>query len=149
MSCIAISSPSTLQFDSLIGYTVEIMVNNVADLAGNKVIGPVTWSFTVADYSPEQASVHVSGYVLDVRFDQYQQFQGSGIFTDQIAMLASVPTTRLTSITAYSALDGQATVLAFVITPSGDDPVIPAVAAAQTLAQSFSHNFPYKVSLSS
>jgi hypothetical protein len=127
------------------------MVSNVADLAGNMLAWPVIWSFPVADYGADDASVRVSGYMLFLPYTQYEQNEGSSWFINSLVMSAYVPPDRFTSVTAYSALDGQATVFSFTITPlSSGEPIVgvppqTAVTAAQTLARSFSSSYPFKV----
>ncbi len=132
-----------LQFDSLIGKTVEIVVSSVADLAGNMVSWPVIWSFPVADYGANAASVRVSGLVLATTYAAFQAKTGELAKIQQdLATLLSVPLARITSTTAYSGLDGNVTAVSFVIAAPGAGDTKTAVTAAQDLAQKLAQATP-------
>ena len=134
---------SHLQFDSLIGKTVEIVVSNVADLAGNMLSWPVIWSFTVADYGASEASVRVSGLVLSTAYAAFQGKIGElGKNQQDLAILLGVPLARIININAYSALGGNVTALSFVIAAPGGGDTKTAVAAAQVLAQKLAQATP-------
>ncbi len=125
-----------MQLDSLIGKTVEIVVSNVADLAGNRLSWPVIWSFPVADYGASTASVRVSGLVLGTTYAAFQAKTGELAKIQQdLATLMGVPLARITSVAAYSALDGNVTAVSFVIAAPGAGDTKTAVTAAQVLAR--------------
>ena len=130
-----------MQFDSLIGKTVEIVVSNVADLAGNMLSWPVIWSFAVADYGANEASVRVSGLVLSTPFANFD-FDDLNLHASSIANIVGVPLARITNINAYSALDGDVTALSFVIAAPGGGDTKTAVTAAQVLAQKLAQAAP-------
>jgi hypothetical protein len=128
------------QLDSLIGKTVEMIVLNVADQAGNAVPYPVTWSFPVADYGAAAASVHVSGLVLDTTFAAFQAKSGELVKIQQdLASALSIPLDRISNLQAFGALGGNMTALQFVI---GAGTSKTAVAAAHELAQKLTNASP-------
>ncbi len=112
------------------------MVTDVTDEAGNVAL-PVTWSFQYGDFGASDASVHVSGLVLDTIYEAF--IAKSGEIARVIAEVASflgVAASRIVSMQAFSALGGNATALSFTVlapTNAGGDTKT-AVVLAQTLA---------------
>jgi hypothetical protein len=121
--------------DSLIGKTVEIMLSGIGDYAGNVVSWPVTWSFAVADYGANSASVRASGLLLDTTYAAFQAKSGELAKIQQdLATFLSVPVARITNVQAVSALGGNITAVSFVIKAPASGDTKTAVAAAQEVA---------------
>ncbi len=119
------------------------MVSNVADLAGNVLSWPVIWSFPVADYGANAASVRVSGVVLATTYADFQAKTGEAAKIQQdLATLMIVPLARITSVTTYRALDGNMTAMSFAITAPSAGDTKTAVTAAQVLAQKLAQATP-------
>ncbi len=134
--CSACSLCCYIQLDSLIGKTVEIVLDGVADQAGNAVLWPITWSFAVADYGASSASVRVSGLLLDTTFAAFQAKSGElASIRQDLATFLSIPVERITNVQAVSASGGNITAVSFVIAAPGAGDATTSVAAARALAK--------------
>ncbi len=112
------------------------MLSGVADHVGNAVMWPITWSFTVADYGANAASVRISGLVLDTTYAAFQAKSDElAKIRQDLATFLSIPLARITNVQAIGALGGNVTAVSFVITAPGAGDSKTAVAAAQALAK--------------
>ncbi len=124
-----------VQLDSLIGKTVEMVLDGVADAAGNVVPWPITWSFSVADYGASSTFVHVSGLLLETPYATFQAKIDELLNVRQdIATFLSIPVERITKIKSASGLGGNITALSFVIAAPAASDSKTSAAAAQELA---------------
>ncbi len=112
------------------------MLSGVSDPVGNVVSWPVTWSFAVADYGADSASVRVSGLVLATTYAAFQAKSGElATISQDLATFLSIPVDRITNVQAASALGGNVTAVSFVIKAPASGDTKTAVAAAQDLAK--------------
>lgn len=115
---------------------MEIVLGGVADVAGNVVPWPISWSFVVADYGADSASARVSGLLLDTAFAAFQEKDGEVTNVRQaIASFLSIAQDRITNVQAVSALGGNATAVSFTIAAPGVGDTKTAVDAAQAFAK--------------
>jgi hypothetical protein len=122
------------QLDSLIGETVEIVLDGVADEAGNVVPWPIAWSFPVADYGADSASVRVSGLLLGTASAAFQALSGElANIRQDLATFLSIPAARITKVQAVGAHGGNATALSFIIEAPAAGDTKTAVSAAHAL----------------
>ncbi len=122
---------------------MEIVLSDVADLASTYVAWPIMWSFAIADYGANLASVRVSGLLLNTTYAAFQAKSGELAKIQQdIATFLSIPLARITNVQAAAALGGNLTAVSFVIdAPAFGDPKT-AVAAAQDLAKEWAKPSP-------
>jgi hypothetical protein len=121
------------QLDSLIGLTAEVSVRGVADKAGNKAQGTISWSFTVADFGASAASVHVTGLLLNVSASSLNNAVLTAIKAE-LATLLGVADTRFTNLEISDAWIGGVAMsaLEFTISTSASKT---ATSLAQQLAE--------------
>jgi hypothetical protein len=108
-------------------------VRGVADKAGNKAQGSISWSFTVADFGASAASVHVTGLLLNVSASSLNNAALTAIKAD-LATLLGVADTRFTNLEISDAWIGGVAMsaLEFTITASASKT---ATSLAQQLAE--------------
>jgi hypothetical protein len=111
-------SVSIVQLDTLIGQTIQVVLNKVSDFSGNMVTWPVAWSFVFADYGRTAASVYVTGLKLSTKFsDLAANSITVSTLQPALAGFMSLGTSRIASVTIFEASDGL-TAISFVINPS-------------------------------
>jgi hypothetical protein len=111
-------SVSIVQLDTLIGQTIQVVLNKVSDFSGNMVTWPVAWSFVFADYGPTAASVYVTGLKLSTKFSDIPSTTTAASIRPGLAGFMSLGSSvRLANVTMVEASDGL-TAISFVINPS-------------------------------
>ncbi len=112
------------------------MLSGVADYVGNTVSWPIMWSFAVADYGANSASVRVSGLLLNTTHAAFQAKSGElAKISQDLATFLSIPADRITNVQAAAALGGNATAVSFTINTPASGDTKTALAAAQNIAK--------------
>jgi hypothetical protein len=122
-------------------------VRGVADKAGNKAQGSISWSFTVADFGASAASVHVTGLLLNASSSSVNTAALTAIKTD-LATLLGVADTRLTNLQISNTWIGGVSMTSLELTIAASSSKT-ATSLAQQLAETVENLAPGSNALSS
>ncbi len=122
-------------------------MRGVADKAGNKAQGSISWSFTVADFGASAASVHVTGLLLNASSSSVNTAALTAIKTD-LATLLGVADTRLTNLQISNTWIGGVSMTSLELTIAASSSKT-ATSLAQQLAETVENLAPGSNALSS
>ena len=95
-------------------------VSRVQDLAGNFMVGSISWSFVMQDFGVTEASVQISGLKLNLPFNVNFTMPNNTLITNVtnlIAEVLGVSTSRLSNVVISQAMDNN-TLVSMLILPS-------------------------------
>jgi hypothetical protein len=94
------------------------VLSNVSDIYGDYIMSPVTWSFTLADFGAESASVYVAGARLSTLHATFLTRTNEATnIQNQLALYFGVSALRIKGVHVLKTVDALAA-FTFVITPS-------------------------------
>jgi hypothetical protein len=103
---------------------MTMTVSRVQDLAGNALVGSLSWSFVMQDFGVTEASVQISGLKLNLPFNINFTMPNNTLITNvtnTIAEVLAVSASRLSNVVISQAMDGN-TLVSMVILPSRGSP---------------------------
>ena len=95
-------------------------ISRVQDLAGNALVGALSWSFVMQDFGVTEASVQISGLKLNLPFNINFTMPNNTLITNvtnTIAEVLGVSTSRLSNVVISQAMDNN-TLVSMLILPS-------------------------------
>ncbi len=99
---------------------MTMTVSRVQDLAGNALVGALSWSFVMQDFGVTEASVQISGLKLNLPFNINFTMPNNTLITNvtnTIAEVLGVSTSRLSNVVISQAMDNN-TLVSMLILPS-------------------------------
>ncbi len=98
---------------------MTMTISRVQDLAGNALVGALSWSFVMQDFGVTEASVQISGLKLNLPFNINFTMPNTLItnVTNIIAEVLGVSTSRLSNVVISQAMDNN-TLVSMLILPS-------------------------------